>query len=456
MNVTRRFPVASFSLALVALVGFLLGEFVLLRLLFREILHVRIGWGEYLTDFDLFLPLPTAAALLAGVLATQTDLRPKLNRASMVFHLVVLVCFVAMTARFANAELPPSWRDIWWGVAILNFGSSLFLFYRPRDLLSPSVAPAMLCAAVIAFLPTFFRKSPDSLWDAFALWTTRGVVTLLEWIFGTAVGYKTLPLVGIRILTPDLVVQMAKGCTGLDGILLCLMTTSLLLATFRFRGNLVSWAGALLTGIATIFILNIVRISVLVWVGGKLFRTLDRAIAQSIFETLFHTHLGWILYLLGLFVVFRAFRPWEQGKLVLSRTTALRSFIAIALTSTAFFLALAPVPVMAENPPCNTTEDCDPDYCVCDSNMSCPDGQCVGAFFCNGAGAANATECINWTGYMHYYRNGDNGPFCEWTGSSCEPRTEPMSSVPELPFVAFSLLPVLLGMISCTGISKRS
>jgi exosortase/archaeosortase family protein len=91
---------------------------------------------------------------------------------------------------------------------------------------------------------------------------------------------------------------ITESCAGLKGVLLFWFLFSLLVQLDLVpRGRV---AGAALAGIALMLTLNAFRIALLFWAGSRLTETLgDAQSAKDWVETV-HTHLGWVLYGIGL------------------------------------------------------------------------------------------------------------------------------------------------------------
>jgi exosortase/archaeosortase family protein len=450
-------PLSSLVLVFISLLGLVSAEYVLLRYLFRFLAHVKIGWGPWLTDYDLLIPLPTAALLLSYVCLQHNPRVVRFSRRACSLHLVALACFVCFTLCFSGSEVTGVWKILWWGLALCSFSSALALFFDVGALFSRAIFPATLGCVLIATLPTLFRFSSDWIWESLAGYTAHGSLTILRVLLGPKVQIHTIAGAGIWIGTPDLYVEIAKGCTGLDGLLLSFLVGCVAL-TFPKRLSAWKWAQVFLSSCLLVFTLNVVRVAGLIYLGGLLVRTFGFEQGFAMLQGVFHAHLGWVLYLFGLFLVYwmhdvsffssEKTKPPSYSHEKISAVAQRICLPALAL----FLIAISVYPriVRAEAPPCNTSADCGSDYCVC-SPTNCTSGVCVGSFMCS-AGPVNQSECED---TFHYYNGADNGLFCVWDGSNCNWVAEGGGGVPEFPPVAVAAIPFFLACLLLTRNFRR-
>lgn len=272
-----------------------LSEFVIERILLRRFAGVTLR-REPFSDVDLLLPACFAFVLYVFLMEMHETLRLKFRPAPFLangFSFAVFLLAIFLSQRgviHLDVKLSILLLVVNAVTACLVFlPLSRFLKNEPRF----AWVPCLLIAGSIALYITFFGL----LWRLLLYPTGMGVYRILRFFLGDGVqiSFRALPLEA-EIMHPNFGISLQNGCGGVDALFL--FSFSLLLALMAYP-KLLSFSGWLLTaavGLLLMFLTNIARISLFFIVALKSEHHLTEQIRQPLVLGLFHTHIGWILY----------------------------------------------------------------------------------------------------------------------------------------------------------------
>jgi exosortase E/protease (VPEID-CTERM system) len=170
------------------------------------------------------------------------------------------------------------------GLCGIAFGVSTFIPLKTlRGLVDNTGSAWIYATAAAVFTPAFVIAS-KLLWKPAAELTFDLVRLLLGPIVGTVIANPATKSIG----TPKFTVEIAPSCSGLEGVGLMLMFSVLWLWFFRADYRFPRALLLIPVGVCVIFILNTVRIAVLVLIGD--------AGARAVALGGFHSQAGWIAF----------------------------------------------------------------------------------------------------------------------------------------------------------------
>jgi len=168
--------------------------------------------------------------------------------------------------------------------------------------------------AVTAMLsPLIYGYWNYELWRELATATAaviRGGFALLQmpvnsYVMEASETQELLRLHFVQMVSPDFSLRVASPCSGFEGMcfILFLLSVFLLLDWQTLFSRVRHIWLVFVIAIPYVWLLNIVRIMLIFCYGAFLSRTQGRSIAATEAVDLFHSHVGWIIYLIG-FVMF--------------------------------------------------------------------------------------------------------------------------------------------------------
>jgi exosortase/archaeosortase family protein len=129
-------------------------------------------------------------------------------------------------------------------------------------------------------------------------------------LFGVQLKFLFTP-VSFNLSGGGFAIRIIMGCSGLEGIFFFIFAFSLIQClerkSFNFNVAIAYGLGSIL-----LFLLNTVRIASFYLLGIELQKHYETLTAKTVIESVFHNHIGWILYLLGISGFIRAYRKWES------------------------------------------------------------------------------------------------------------------------------------------------
>ncbi len=214
---------------------------------------------------------------------------------------VQFVCFLILLwlsselSRQISIHQQTTWMmDLGWLFVALIFSfASMFLFASARFyrwFLLNNIK-VLLVALLATGLILFWSFGMQNAWDHLAKYTLDLVVSLLSLFYSEVTYVLESQTVGVR----DFTVIINRLCSGYEGV--GLVSSMLMIYLWLFRRQF-RFPNALILipiGICAIWLINVVRIAILVVIGAEL--------SPEIAIGGFHSHAGWLAFLLVTFVV---------------------------------------------------------------------------------------------------------------------------------------------------------
>ncbi len=146
-------------------------------------------------------------------------------------------------------------------------------------------------------------------WKQASFCTAKSVYYIYK-LFGVNLNILLTP-VSFNLSGSGFGIKIIMGCSGLEGIFFFLFAFSLVQLIAK-RG--INWGVffAYIGGVVLLFGLNIIRISAFYLVGIYFNKISMGRLGRQLIEGAFHNHLGWLLYIAGIFIFIRGYRKMES------------------------------------------------------------------------------------------------------------------------------------------------
>lgn len=280
-------------------------ELVSLRLFLKFVLELKIGFYRT-TDFDYFFSVPVAACVLVHCLRQARPLIFSLQRKVLVLNLLSVTGFLALNLYikfFSQGNFPA----FFWGMSLVSLVATSFFVFLPFSCFTRNpnrfvIFPVLL----IVFIFPLFMSLPEVIWEKFGALTSHAIQSIFQTFFSDSVTVGFNKFNRLTLKYPNHLVLIGRGCGGLDGMFLFLITFFIFISLYREDLSPLKTSILLLMGGLLMFIVNLLRIFLLFWMGVFLKVLFGYETGESLFRGIAHTHLGWILYLLALSVFFSA------------------------------------------------------------------------------------------------------------------------------------------------------
>ena len=280
---------------------FLVSQLVFLRLVLKFVLGVSIGWHG-MTDYDLFIPGGVAFFCYFKLLQRSHPIPWNFSKIRARNHLISIFFFLLISVMFSKLYLSTNFllKLIWFSFLALLMVSAvrvfmpLSFFYRNKN--KWVLVPCLF----IAFSSVIYQHCWEFLWPFFGQVTSNVLCKIFPKVFlhGRCqfMADKT-----IILLTKHFRADLSPGCLGLDGQFLNLSSCFLIFLLESDPGGSHVLFFRWILGALGIFILNVLRILVFVSVAIVTLRTQWASWGTRFFLDSFHTHSGWILYLVFIY-----------------------------------------------------------------------------------------------------------------------------------------------------------
>lgn len=220
-------------------------------------------------------------------------LRPRLDRGWLALHLIGAGLIFAPWLFVADGVTPGVFAvavSIWLsGAALAGLGALLALAPAPAlAALARAAGPALLVAvAVGAFAPEIGIAAQRGWAGSPLTGPTFAVVAAVLEVLSASVSVDAPALL---IGVDDFVVEVASGCSGVEGFALITGFTALYLVLFRDQLSFPVALILLPVGLLLSWCLNVLRITALVLLGAH--------VSPDLAVTAFHSHAGWLMFTL--------------------------------------------------------------------------------------------------------------------------------------------------------------
>lgn len=273
-------------------------EYSVVALRFDGLMHRYAGPWQQLTFVVTFSALGLSGVLLLRgrqvFYAVQETLREQCAlpglRTPLVVHLLAYGALLAIAELAASRSWPPAVFAFL--VVSLVFAGSVSMLALLRGALSfaalrkltAKLQMPLLWGAVAGLLAFVAGNAVSLLWFAIARVTLLSSARIL-----TFLGAEVDVLPDVHLLAMDgFIVEVAKECSGIEGMGLIAMFLSLYLWSDRARLRFPQAFFLLPLGIAAMYLANLARIVALVWVGAR--------VSPAIALGGFHSKAGWVFF----------------------------------------------------------------------------------------------------------------------------------------------------------------
>jgi exosortase E/protease (VPEID-CTERM system) len=229
-----------------------------------------------------------------------------LRRGFLAFHLAALGMFAALSSLLFGGSLPAHYDDFvavgWLLAGLAAIAVAAFAFLPPAfwAQIIASGGNLWAFAIVAALAASYVGNMSRSLWDSAAYLTFHLSRTFLSLFVSDVVANPAR----LRLGTPQFRVMIDDACSGLEGVGLIVAFGVVWLWIFRKESRFPHALALIPAGVVLVFLLNSLRIAVLILIGD--------AGARQIALGGFHSQAGWIGFsavALGLVVAARRI-PW--------------------------------------------------------------------------------------------------------------------------------------------------
>lgn len=266
---------------------------LLLRLFFKLVFPTSIGWlGTQ--DFDLFIPFILAGLGLAELLYREQ--MPTLSfHKTPAFLSFVLFGFALAVSYFRPVTGGAAWQTTLLAILTLTIASTIFWFVRPHYFIRHPQRWLLLPTSLVALSVPLYNHFGETVWLALAPITSDSVCVVAT-RFAPSVNCVMHGNSFMEIGSKEFTVLIAQGCDGLAGLFL--WAVAWVTAAALLPGALPTWGWAVLGGVGLInlWLINLLRIVVLFFLGAPLLAAFGSEAGRWIFEFLFHSQLGFVLY----------------------------------------------------------------------------------------------------------------------------------------------------------------
>ena len=286
-------------------------QIIFLRIYLHQRLQLRFGFANT-TDADFLLPLPTAYFILMYLLESAEPLKFKFRPVLLVANLLQFFFFLTLNFGFEpiTQHSPLVFTVLWFASLLGMVGTGFFIWVTPAYFLKNSNRFSFFPCAIIAFSIQLHMNYFNSSWNEFAPMTSHVLQFIFSWLPKSSFVASYTAEGALRIGHPYLILRIGKGCGGMESFL---FFTCLFLIFFSFHRKLLTWYQWLpnyLLGIIAMFFMNVARIILLFALGIWLKSHFGNDYGADLFQAVFHTHLGWILYVMTCGVYFSLLRRY--------------------------------------------------------------------------------------------------------------------------------------------------
>ena len=284
---------------------------------------LELGLSRYLITLHFpfvsinIIVLPAFCALAAFFYAMKKNhpITLSFQKKTFALNLIAFAAFLVLSLnlQFFLIPLGAFWLSILWlTLGLLTLCSSLFIFISLRDFdkrLKIYEREALFgILAGSSFL--FSNFIIDWFWPYLSRLTNLSVYALLR-----LSGFQMIPISDpFRIQHPHFSAYIGAPCSGLEGIFFFFAAFSFVLIFDWRLFSKRAIAGIYLAGVIYMFLLNVLRIAVFFIVAIWMTQKGDKSQAVQLFIWAFHSHIGWIFYLIGINIFFAFMFKFQSRK----------------------------------------------------------------------------------------------------------------------------------------------
>jgi exosortase/archaeosortase family protein len=279
-------------------------------------LILRFGFGlsygfQGITDYDFLLPAPIGFLILMQVLDSKKIEPLTLQKKALILNLTATALFLLLNAShpWFYEKSPIDFVSLWFFLLGTIFLSSFCLFLSPQFYLRNPNRFAFLPCLLIATSLYFHRIALHHEWKWIGAFTSHSVHAFFRMIPFSQASSTFSATQELALEHPAFSARISEGCGGLDSLFLFSLVYFIVVLTREMESKPLRTSLIYLLGLVFMYVLNIVRIASLFFLGVLLVKVFPRPIGVSIFKLVFHAHLGWFLYCFGIYFYLKAWRP---------------------------------------------------------------------------------------------------------------------------------------------------
>lgn len=253
---------------------------------------VRDGIGRAFAVVALLILYVPARRRIFPFLWEPAFAGPVLSRRSLGFvgvgFALILLPLLAPQQRFDSLLLP--FALLWSAGLALSIAGVLSAAGRTSDWLNALRAggPELALLLAVALIAPELTEVLNGAWGWPLL--TDVTFTSVARLLALLPGELTVDRSDFVLGLDDFVVRVGEPCSGLQGFALILLMLSGYLALYRERLRMPHALLLLPIGLVASFMLNVLRIAMLIWLGAR--------VSPDLAEDGFHSHAGWLLFTL--------------------------------------------------------------------------------------------------------------------------------------------------------------
>jgi hypothetical protein len=278
------------------------------RFLLREVFLIKIGWFLGLTDFDFILPAFVGGFLYISILQKGSELRVEFQKNTFLIHLFVLISFIASCASYHFYDLKIYKLVIILGLTTILTFIPVFIpiSFFVKNTYAYTFFPILGIIFTMCFDDFLMRAIFPFIGESIASTSCKLIQPFVDEFLICDFEH----LSSLRLWHPRFSVIISHQCAGLSGIMLFLFSSLFFRLKSKSKNSFLFWVASFLVGESImIFFINPLRITLLFLVGLKLVESFGYPNGKYVLEMLFHSHLGWLLYGVFIYVYWKVFIP---------------------------------------------------------------------------------------------------------------------------------------------------
>ena len=277
-------------------------ELISLRVFLHQVLKLHLGFPGF-TDYELLLPAPLGLIAFLWSAEKERALSFHFSIKKWALHFLILGLFLSVSWGLTGSSVE-ALQIIWWLILMALIVSGLTLSIEIKTLLKSRALYALVPALIMVFsLVIYFRWGGRIFENTMGIWAK--LFEGLSWVLGLS-SVEVYPFSKtIQIYHPKWAIHIGRGCAGFDSLIFFMGAFGVFAPLYWKKFKPAQWGFFFLLGLGFFSFLNFFRILFLFLTGILMMEWLPPQKAIQITLTLFHVHLGYLLYGLGLFSYFQ-------------------------------------------------------------------------------------------------------------------------------------------------------
>jgi exosortase/archaeosortase family protein len=279
-----------------------LTQFALLRYYLHYTLRIRIGWPA-ITDLDLMVPCLAAFCIFIISLERERPVPFRFQRKMAIFNLTGFFLFATLNLWFNEG------RDAGgvvfmtvWVMAVLTVLFSGFAVFTPVSFyVKNRNRVALIPCTFIALSMVIYIRTLDWIWPTLAPLAAHSTCLILKLVSSNAQCHFNQANY-LVVAIPPFYISINRGCSGFDALFLFVSMNMLLLILKPGMLTAFQWVASFVVGLCAMYVTNILRIVLFFEFGHFLGETWGYGETWVWVKNIFHTNVGWALYLMAMVI----------------------------------------------------------------------------------------------------------------------------------------------------------